>query len=285
MTLIVGIKCVDGVVIAADTAAEIPSESGIGTIHEMHKIQVSDDPCHALGVAGTAGLSQIYGLATRNALREIASLSVFDPIQAMILVRKHLIGVVRDELGAEHTRAEFEGRPPDFQDSAGHALIAVCVSGEACLYHYSDKIQGYHVGHESPYHIIGDGSGAAIPFLQYLRLEFLHNESPNITEGVMAALWTVRYAIRVKHRSVGGDVQMVTLSNAGELKELDAAEIAETKELIGMAEQSMYELKRKIRGLSDQPTELPKPPVSSSAQEPKDGRSPASQPSAPITRI
>lgn len=286
MTLIVGMKCCDGVVIAADTAAAVESgERGTSTVHNMHKICACQSPCHAVGVAGTAGLSQIYGLALRTALSDITTFSALDATQAMIDIRDHFCSVVHEELRLERKRAKLQRKRPKYRDSAGHALVAVWVSGEARLFHYSDQVQAYEVRHESPYQIIGDGQDAANPFLQYLRLKFLDEKSPNLAEGVVAALWTVRYAINVHHQTVGGDVQVVTLSDSRELKELGPEEIVEPVELIVAAEQSMYELKRKIRGLVDEPAQLPDPPGTLSSEESKVANGPVAQPPIATPRV
>ena len=61
MTLIIGILCDQGVVMAADSAATLVSVDGTSTIQQpVHKLRVFDNRV-ILGVSGPIGLGQFLG--------------------------------------------------------------------------------------------------------------------------------------------------------------------------------------------------------------------------------
>jgi hypothetical protein len=142
----------------------------------------------------------------------------------------------------------------------GEALVATIVGGQSRLFHVDAKFCAFELTGESPYCLIGDGREAGIPFLQYLRSEFIRGAPPTLAEGVVTALWTVRFAIKVQHRYIGGRTQVVTLSDDGTIRDYDQNELLESLEIIGRAEAAFHDVQRTMRGAPEVETALPPVP-------------------------
>jgi hypothetical protein len=225
-------------------------------------IRAEETPCRRLrGVAGSAALAKEYGFALRAALnKNTSSHADLDSQAALQRIRDFFIEAIMPEVTIERTRAEAEKRELNLDHLQGEALIATIVQGESRLFHIDAKLSPFELNGESPYWLIGDGREAGIPFFQYLRSEFICGDPPALAEGVVTALWTLRFAIKVQHRNIGGRTQVVTLSDDGAIRDYDRNELLESLEIIGRAEAAIHDVQRTMRGAPEVETSLPSMP-------------------------
>jgi 20S proteasome alpha/beta subunit len=103
---------------------------------------------------------------------------------------------------------------------------------------------------ELPFISMGSGKPSADPFLGFLRKVYWPTDLPTITEGVLAAYWTVQHAIDLKVAGVGFEVDVFVVEPDGKefvARRLDDADLTEHTEFMRASEEA-------LRGMRDQMT-------------------------------
>lgn len=188
MTLVIGIQCNDGVVLAAEGKAA-PAADGIRISENVQKIFAIDDR-FLLGVGGFSGQAQRY----RAALTKIKA--VDDALESRDQMIEHIqertIRVFKTVKTAALKAKKHLG-VACLGDILAEGLVAfVCADG-AALAHIT--VFGTCDGlAETTYHVIGDGNRVAMPFLSYVKRHVWKNQPPAVATAVLSALWTLRFA-------------------------------------------------------------------------------------------
>ncbi len=208
MTLVIGIKCTDGVVVASDSLASYTTSTGIPTAGQpTDKIDIISDSiiCSTSGPVGlgqriTHQIEQAWSNnrlsgkespAAMGVLREV----IFEPIKAEIEVAR-IAGQV-DPGATRHCRST--------------TLVAIPIKKRPCLFYFDWQGSPEEATSKLPFVSIGSGQPVADPFLAFLRNIFFKNKQPNLSEGILAATWTLRYAIHAYAYGVGGAQNVVIL--------------------------------------------------------------------------
>jgi 20S proteasome alpha/beta subunit len=256
MTLVVGILCADGAVIAADKQASHGYMGQMTVSQSVTKINLIDD-LGLFAYSGPIGLSQqlcqviqadIKQLADRNyhsyiPLCQKKVREVLDPAWNTARLATGVIGQAAqaDVLGAGLFAAKFKD---------GVKLAEISPQGG--VEHLSDGI---------PFVCLGSGKANADPFLRYIRYIFFQEKRPNLNEAVLAAYWTVRAAIDAGSPGVGLGIDVFVLDNTNaktcRARRVDEVELAEAKSLIGEAEDAWRQIRERIRGAGGAETEPP----------------------------
>lgn len=226
MTLIVGVKCADGVVIGADGAATLGNTLGQRTvIQPISKLEVIQDRI-VMGVSGPVGLSQLYsdriaGLWRDRQLGRDVSLA-----DVMRLIQNAIYQDAQHAISGAAASVPFLGN-----NAAALALtasvVALPVGG---VNGHAELIQCNHMGmaeaatDDLPYVAIGSGQSLADPFLAFLRHVFWPDSLPKLSEGVFATVWSLVHSIRVTPGGVSEPIQIATLEYRG--RELFATELS-----------------------------------------------------------
>ena len=185
MTLIVGIKCKDGVVLGADSAATLGNTLGLSTVIEStSKLRVIERKM-IVGVSGPTGLGQLYvdrveklcksGLLRRDGVNKLED--------AMSIIRDGLfedaqVAYKLAAMGAHVVGANIA------QVSVLHStLMALPIAGKAELIQFDYQCQPDAATPELPYISIGSGQALADPFLAFLRRIFWPGTFPPISPG------------------------------------------------------------------------------------------------------
>lgn len=209
MTLIVGIKCSDGVVMGADSVATLgPAILGQPTVTQTAaKLRLVDDAV-IVGVSGPLGLAQLFGERIDHAWRKMdlghAKMTMPD---AQRRIRDGLL----IDIGPSVTVAKAAGLPAMALTDTLVALPIGGIKGEHGLI-YCDNIGTPEAMDDIPFAAIGSGQSLADPFLAFLRRVFWPDKLPTLADGVFAAVWTLQQAIAVTPGGIGGPIQMATLS-------------------------------------------------------------------------
>lgn len=262
MTLIVGIKCRDGVVMGADGAATLGS-MGKFTVRQSvkKKLSILHDKI-IIGVSGPVGLGQRYAHEVSD-LWQNRKLANEPPVRCGVRIREALWQHQQIELQAAALAAQSLGRGVGAEVMAP-ALIALGKSDEAVLLQFDEKGSPELATEDLPFASIGVGQSIADPFLAFLRDVFWKEKVPSVSDGIFAALWTIRFAIETNTGGISEPIQLTVLERAR--PGVNAREL--TPEEMGEHEQNIQAAKNALKNYRDaqQPEKAlpeslpPKPP-------------------------
>lgn len=206
MTIIVGIKCTDGVVIGADSSATSFVSPGFPIIEDhTQKIDILEDRFIIAG-SGMIGIQQ--------RLQEKCRVLISDP-------------KIRDQSKIEFGKTICNGFTEEFSSTnvgvqdRNSSLVAYDSNGEAILMEIS--LANTHMQPEWKelnqlwYVSIGSGQQQADPFLAFLRSVYVSDKhkAPNLQLGKFMVFWTVHHVCNV---NPGGVKEPIYLATLGESK-------------------------------------------------------------------
>lgn len=212
MSLIVGIRCADSVVLAASGPETMPSEDGLAPARQWaKKVRVIGGRA-VLGVSGHDGLAQEMALSLERSLDEI------DPSDAAEDV---LRSTIRDALAAPIQRTvaihrTLQGLPgygiTSNEYVVSQSMVAIPVRDSLRLYVQDPECSLTEITDELSYAAIGSGRAVAGPFLSFLREVTWSDRPPNQARGELAAYWTVRHAIDNNPTHLTYPMQLVVMA-------------------------------------------------------------------------
>ena len=263
MTLIVGIKASDGVVLGADGAATLASASSFTVRQSVKKLSIVKGQV-IVGVSGSVGLSQRI-VSEVDGLWEKKQLSNRSSSNVMIKLRQELWKHIGMELQVADVAQKVLGQAAQSSATA-HTVVGLPCNGMPRLYQFDRQGAPEEATEDLPFVAIGSGQPIADPFLAFLRRIFWKDRLPNLSEGVFAALWTLLHAIETSPGFVSEPVQIVVLESAKksayQARELEEPELQEHREGIAHIEGNMADLRRQFTHAeeSESPQSPPTPP-------------------------
>jgi len=258
MTLIVAIKCKEGIVMGADSAVTSSTGSGQQTaMQPAKKLSIIDDKI-IIGVSGSVGLSQFYTKEIEELWKSERCFKHKTVKQLRLKItdalRKHL---ERERKFASSTKDVFEMMIQHELNS--HTLIAMPLDNEPILLEYPPTLSSEEKDERFPTVAIGIAQPIADPFLYFLRRVFWPNRLPTIGEGKMAAFWALDYSIKAAPSNVSEPIKMAILEKSGD--DVKACEVPE-QELSTLA-QFIDEAEDYLKGFKlpedEKIEEIPKP--------------------------
>lgn len=218
MTLLVGIVCSDGVVIATDSFATY-AEGTTPTIGQqpMTKVQRCENTM-IYAFTGAVGVAQVLS----PALDRLARGSFTNPATTAPVAdaMKVIASKIREEM-----KGFLEGAtgvvPLIGRETAGvtvlcKALVGVCWGGRARLFQFDYSGAPEEISHQLRFVALGSGQNIADPFLAFLKRVLRWPERPpTVVEARLAAAWTVHHVSQTNFGGVGGDLQMATVTLEG----------------------------------------------------------------------
>ncbi len=233
MTLMVGIKCVDCVIVGADGGVTVPG----GVLEPARKLRVIDKEL-IVGVSGHYGLSQLFAdRVTRlwGSREEWAS-------NANLVEHQRQIrnAIFEDSSTVANQALAFKEHHPGISEHVNFgALVALPVSGISELIRITPSGTVSVDRRGPPYLAVGSGAAFATPFLAFLRRLFFPNRQLGFDEGVLFVAWAIQNAIELGAPGVAYPLQIASLTtdegSAGEavaVHEFDNSEIAFTLEMV-----------------------------------------------------
>lgn len=216
MTLIVGIRCEEGVVIAADTRATMGALGQPTTSQDVTKLDIPHEGV-ILGVTGPVGLGQKIRMCLADSWAELKG-SKFDLLKARNRIREKMWEQVEPEINHAAIAARLIGQQIAAQSAVCSALIALPIRGEPTLLTFDQQCASEEVTAELPFVSMGAGQAWADPFLAFLKESFWENHAPKrVSDGTLAAIWTVDHVIqRYPSGNVGGGVTVARLFRSGD---------------------------------------------------------------------
>ena len=221
MTLIVGIKAREGVVLGADGAATLGSVSSSTIRQPVKKLNIVGSSV-AVGVSGYVGLGQRI-IAEIDDLWQKKELRNKNSSEAMSLLRKRLWEQIGIELQVAGVAQQALGQAA-LGSAIAHTVVAIPCLGKVCLIQFDPQGAPEEATEDLPFIAIGSGQAIADPFLAFLRRIFWSDRLPTLSEGVFATLWTLQHAIQTSPGGVSEPIQIVVVRR-GKKSEIEAREL------------------------------------------------------------
>jgi 20S proteasome alpha/beta subunit len=256
MTLLVGILCDQGAVIAADRQASHGAMGQLTVAHQTTKIKLIEKDT-LFASSGPVGLGQQLAniVETEHPQLKNRKYHSFAP-----LMQKK----IRDLLDPAFHTAGLAARvigPAAQSDVMCGSLLATEFKDGIRLIEISPQGGLEALSAELPFICLGSGKANADPFLGFIWSVYFSGKRPNINEAILAAYWTVKVAIDLKSSGVGFEPNVSVLELGADHKllgrELVAADLAETMDFIKEAEDALRSIRDRMSGAGDGPMTAP----------------------------
>lgn len=258
MTLIIGIKCQDGIVMAADGAATT-SQDGLEIIREEAiKLEIIEN-AFIVGNAGHVGISQqIKGELQRlwTTPVDVGGSSIYLSQLAPYLVGR----ILHRELWTKLVHAEMQMvviarevlGPKAISRARAETVLALPLESGPCLLTLDDQTFPREATEDSPIITWGGGTLIADPFLAFLRRLFWPHGLPTLQDGLFSALWALDQTIKTHPGGVADPKQIVILEDANQgqgtpswkPRQLTPAELSEQMDAIQAYEAELIKFHR-----------------------------------------
>jgi 20S proteasome alpha/beta subunit len=273
MTLIIGIKCKDGIVLGADGAATY-GVMGQSTIRQMVKKKL-----RLLGSQGVVGVSGPVGIGQRIAgeLDTIRNhgftvqgkkvlLSALKPHEAMGMLRQVLWQIIGAEMDIAKVTAGTIGNPSPIHGCLSQSLVCLLVGNEPCLIQFDQQGAPELATEDLPFVALGSGQLIADPFLAFLRRIYWPNSLPDVEQGIFTTIWALHHAIETHPGGVGPPIQIVIFRQETEgsqkiwrAKEMPEASWQEHLQFIKSIETELANVPKKLQQANVGTAPVPQP--------------------------
>jgi ATP-dependent protease HslVU (ClpYQ) peptidase subunit len=241
MTLIVGIRCRDGIAVGADSAATLGS-GGVMTITQpTQKIEIIDGTV-IVACSGSVGMAQRIAQRISTLWRDKQLTG--DKCRTAVDAGVTISNEIRHDIIAEATVAQQVGNVlPSARAFATSAIVAMPIAKQLALIEFSETGAPEVVPNTVPFVSIGSGKPLADPFLGFLRRIFWPDTEPSLAEGSLAAVWTIDQCIRTSFAFLAQPVHIAELrkeSGGGfSAHRLSLPELLEHRQQIDSAEAAL----------------------------------------------
>src|SRR5437660_75445 len=216
MTLIIGVRCGDGIVLGADGSATLGT-MGAPTARQqsVKKLKVIRDKL-VFGLSGPIGLSQLLCACVEEAHDK-------GHLQHRVEhVAEHLRGTFWKLIEPEMKNAVVAQPVVGEQAAASSAIcstiLALPVQGRAELLQFNHQASPEIATEELTFVAIGSGQMLADPFLAFIRRVVWCMRPPTVQDGILAAVWTLRHAIETNPGGIAEPMIIVVLSKEKDAK-------------------------------------------------------------------
>ena len=246
MTLLVGVLCSNGAVIAADRQAMHGAMGQMTVGQAVTKVRIIGS--HTLfASSGHGGLGQQLSAIVEGKGLQFSAVSY---AQSIADLQNHFRVLVNRALQTAGLAAPLIGTPAALPDAWCGNLLAAPFRDGLKLVEITPQVAVEHMTEEIPFISMGSGKGSADFFLGFQRKIYWPTSLPTVREGALAAYWTVKHAIDMKISGVGFDVDVCVVEPKDQTfiaRKLDDTELTEHTDFIEAAEDA-------LRGVRDQMT-------------------------------
>jgi len=238
MTLVIGLKCSDGIIVGADGAATTVDSMGQYTIRQAHKKLKIIDHSIIVGHSGPVGLGQMIREEITSLWNE-RGLSHKKSHEAMEIIRGKIWPHVSAALQAASVARPAVG-PFALQSALCQTLTALAVSKNPCLFQFDHQCSPEAATEDLTFISIGSGQQIADPFMAFLKRIFWPDHLPNLNMGIFAIYWTLDHAIQTHPGGVADPKQIAVLEQKDgkwRARELDEVELRDHAESAADAEE------------------------------------------------
>ncbi len=245
MTLIIGVKCSDGVVIGSDGVATYALPfSQQQTIKQASSRKLALIGENVIfGVSGPVGLAQSYQHELQTV---IATTNGRANWRTVLDARQKITAALWKHAKPLYDNAEVVSRSgvgqPAVMECLHSSIIAFPVGDYSSLIQFTAQCAPEEATNSLPFISIGSGQPAADPFLAFIRRVFWPDRPPTVNEAVLSTIWALKYSIHAQPGGIGDPLQVATLekdSNVWKARELTPDEINLHVQAIGAMESEM----------------------------------------------
>jgi len=241
MTLIVGVLCSDGVVLAADGAATYGA-MGVMTMRQQMKKLTLIGESTVIGVSGTTGLAQRYEGEIRRAI-EGGKFKNLQADQVMRVVQGAITPIMQGEFQMAAAASPVIGSGVASLSALSGMLVTMPVLKDPYLFRFDQQGSPEFATPDLPFLSIGSGYIQGDPFFAFIRRVLWSEGLPTVADGVLATVWTTRHAIICSPGGVADPIQVAVLQK-GKAKLLEESELEEHKQFIETLEEQWAEHRR-----------------------------------------
>ncbi len=232
MTLIIGIKCTEGVILASDGAVT-------GTITQQTKKLSIIENCIIIGSSGPVGLSQRLA-GTLGYYCKDGSYASKDAFVLMTELAQQFRGHVQ----LESAMAQSIQNLAPWADSIwqSYTLVALPLLGSVRLFSFDMACAPTEATDSLPYFSVGSGNYLAEPFLAFVKRLLWGGTLPDLGSGIFSAVWAMDHAIRTSPGGVSNPIQVIILREVNRsfhARELSELELGEHLQAVKSAEKSI----------------------------------------------
>jgi hypothetical protein len=214
MTLIVGVRCENGIVMGADGAVTLGALGQRTARQTTKKLEILAGSA-IIGVSGPVGLQQRFADEAKNLWDARAFVGSISGAAAMVKIsevfRKHIL----PELQAAAVAAPVVGHSVCQTSAISQAMLAMPIGGAAHLFQFDQQGAPEEASENLPFVAIGSGQALADPFLAFIRRIIWKGASPNLNKGIFASLWTLHHAIKTNPGGISEPMQIAILERTG----------------------------------------------------------------------
>lgn len=258
MTLIIGFKCSDGVVVGADSGATMGDyASGLRTIMQsVTKLHTVGGKA-IVGISGPVGLGQLFVDSVESIHNDFRSLDapticrkLREEFQKDATIALRMAGMAISVIGAQAQVSAITT-----------TLVALAAKNEPQLIQFDCQCNPEMATNDLPFVSIGSGQIIADPFLAFLKRIFWKDRLPSISEGTFAVVWTLEHAIETAPGGIAGPINIGVLKIEGTqpvARLLSNDELQEHREVKSQAENHFKKFEQELRP-SPREREPPRP--------------------------
>jgi hypothetical protein len=269
MTLLVGILCPDGVVIATDRQVT-HGTMGITTVGQAGtKAAIIRKGQSIYASAGAVGLGQQMCAAIDTIDSKFHNHACIAELPNVLKATRSVIAPAF-EIAAK--AVQVLGPPATQQDAVCTGLLAGKFADGIKLIELNAQAGGeILLTLESvPFVCQGSGKGNADPFLRFLWDVYWSKNAPTLKEAVLAGYWTVKVVTQLRTSGVGCGVEVFTLrhnGNSATAEKIADSALAEHDEFIAAVEEAMRGVRDQMMGRAAG-SQTPSPPVPDGSKSP-----------------
>lgn len=260
MTLLVGILCTDGVVLASDSEATFGNGqfSTIGQ-QEVDKVFRICGETGMFAGTGAIGIAQVLIDSINRAWRENQLGRCDTPVQFMNKIGHTIQSAAIPYLQSAQAVQNLGQNPAA---SMCKSLIAVLHKGSAQLFQFDVNGAPEQATPQLPFVSLGSGQMLADSFLAFLKRVLWNNSQPNLAEGRLVATWVLEHVSTSNPGGVGGPSQIWTLTpNVPHVAKLTSEHVQEHLQQIASAQAALVNDLRGRLAMPESPPPMPVAPA------------------------
>ncbi len=262
MTLLIGILCTDGAVIAADRQAT-HGHAGQPTVAQPVSKVTPIGGNILFAASGHIGLGQQLTAEIRKRAKELRN----QPYRTAIKhIQSDFRAIIDPAFNTAQLAAGVYGPGAAAEDATCGGLLAAQFKDGLKLVEIKPQVSVEHLTEDLSFVSMGSGKFMADAFLGFLKDAFGSEKTPTVRGATLAAFWTVKHAIKMKITGVGYDVDVFVLEPKEKdyvARQLPPTDLFEHQDFIDEAESCIRELADKVSGKGTY-TEEPPPTTNSS---------------------
>lgn len=245
MTLLIGVLCTDGVVIASDRQA---THGGMGVMtvgQPVTKASIIGDNA-LFATSGHHGLGQQLEGAVTKLHATFATGTYHERITT---VQNAFRQIIIPALNTAAAAGHVFGPQVAMQDAMCGCLLAATFQDGMKLIEFTPQAAVEFMTPELPFISMGSGKATADPFLGFLMSVFWPSKVPSVIDGTLVAYWTVQHAIDMKVLGVGFEPDVFRIEfqdGRAKAKKLDSDDLGEHREFIAAAKKELGALRQRI---------------------------------------